>query len=77
MSRDPYQDLIWDLLRRFCADYTLVLRIDGAGFAQNSVEDSPAKSLAAQILRRLYAGFAYRRRKAYAEIRLKIHPQEI
>jgi hypothetical protein len=95
MFRGPYQDLIWGLLRRFCANYTLILRIDGAGFApefdwrftrkksdcvgftQGSVKDSPTKSFAAQVLRRLYADFAYRRRRACAKIRLKAHPQEI
>jgi hypothetical protein len=32
---------------------------------------------AAQVLRRLYAGFAYRRRRVCAGIRLKTHLQEV
>jgi hypothetical protein len=32
---------------------------------------------AAQVLRRLYVDFAYKRRRICAKIRLKIYPQEV
>jgi hypothetical protein len=62
------------LLRKFYVNYTLILHIDGADLRRNSIKKLSVRNFTAQILRRLYADFAYRRRRVCAEIRLKVHP---